>query len=93
MALRDREIYRVTNPIFLENSRSFLSTEPGERDLETEPAFRLAYRNAPRTIKDTHDIEPKDHDGFDNRKEEEDGVYNSKEEIDNSRDRNNSRNR
>lgn len=66
MALRDRKIYRVTNPIFLENRRGFLSAEPGERDLETEPAFQLAYGNVPRmTTGGIRDIEPKDHGGFD----------------------------
>jgi hypothetical protein len=43
MAKRDRKIYRVTNPIFLENKRGFISKEPGVRDLGEEPVFQRIF--------------------------------------------------
>ena len=44
MAKRDRKIYRVTNPIFLENKRGFISKEPGIRDLKEEPVFQRIFK-------------------------------------------------
>jgi hypothetical protein len=43
MARKDRQIHLVTNPIFLEDSPSFLSKDPGDRDLATEPVFQRQY--------------------------------------------------
>jgi transposase InsO family protein len=40
---KDRKIYRVTNPIFLENKRGFISKEPGVRDIRDEPAFQRIF--------------------------------------------------
>jgi transposase InsO family protein len=36
MAKRDRKVYRVTDPIFLEDKKGFISKEPGEREKATE---------------------------------------------------------
>jgi hypothetical protein len=43
MAVKNRKIYRVTNPIFLENKRGFITREPGSRDIGTEAAYWKAY--------------------------------------------------
>lgn len=43
MAKSDQRIYRVTNPMFLENKRGFISKEPGIRDLREEPVLQRAF--------------------------------------------------
>jgi len=43
IVLKDRKIYHITNPIFLEDKYSFLSDKSGKQDLISKPIFREAY--------------------------------------------------
>jgi transposase InsO family protein len=53
MALKDRKIHRVTNPIFLEDVKGFISNESGERDLYTDPSYQVAYDQGHRDERDS----------------------------------------
>lgn len=52
MAKKDRKIHRITNPIFLENKRGFISKEPGVRDILDEPMFQRIL-GVPKTSSET----------------------------------------
>ena len=43
LARKDRKVYTVTNPIFIEDEPSFLAKEAGEIDLAHEPAFKEVF--------------------------------------------------
>jgi hypothetical protein len=54
MALKDRTIHHIINPVFLEDKCSFLSKELGKQDLLTEPAFKEAYGLIETYLTETH---------------------------------------
>ncbi|KAA8648102.1 uncharacterized protein ATNIH1004_003985 [Aspergillus tanneri] len=43
MTRRDRKVYRVTNPIFLEDKRGFISKESERRDIGEESVYQKAF--------------------------------------------------
>jgi hypothetical protein len=47
MAKRDRKVYRITDPIFLEDKKGFISKEPGEREKATEQVSGTLQEIAP----------------------------------------------